>query len=389
MNKKLLLLFLLVHGFCLAVFSNPTDTIRITLPHFCDSIECFGTTYYQDTVAMHWVTHEVGERDTVYIVNIHLGNTVYVEYYDTACVRYFWRGLEITESGDYFNRFQYAAENGCDSVEVLHLLLRPMPEMSAIQGDTLVCQHQYAVFNYPVSNTEQYRYEWYFQDSLVAVNRSRVELFCVTDDAAAGTLGNCRMVIKDNLTECASDTSVEVRVLQYTSPERPQVVRKDNSNVLVCSPEGVSPNDHYRWGYTEKQTAFEMVFDWDFNYFQYDSPINTDLYDYWVEVYRPYGEVSCLNRSYLDNGTPTFTPIYETFSAMAYVHGNQLQIRIENPEQLPVQAVLRDVSGKTLAQFSLGDNPSLTQTLPFRYSSGLYLLSFYAGNQCFTSKIVR
>jgi hypothetical protein len=196
------------------------------------------------------------------------------------------------------------------------------------------------------------------------------------------------MVVSDLYSECGFDTAVRVMVAPFESPSRPEVTRKPGSNILVCSPEAAG-NMHYRWGMTDKVTVEETAYEWDYNYFQYDFPINTDQYDYWVEVYRTYGEALCRNRAYYEDGTATEVPVYDVFSATAFVQDDQLLIRVENPSQQPVYAVLRDVSGKELVQFSLGTAPAVSRNTPFRYAKGLYLLTLYAGNQCLTLKIAK
>lgn len=368
----------------MAALAGPTDTITVRVT-FCDSITWHEVTYHQDTVATYLVSHESG-NDTLYMLYLHLNYSTRTDFYDTACGVYYWKGGTYTESGEYYVHHQ--AANGCDSAEVLHLTMRPGPEQAAIVGDTLVCRNQYAVLSYPVADTNQFRYEWYFGDSLVAVNRSRITWLCPADGGYNDSVALFRMAVSDKFSDCTADTASRVNILAFESPARSEVVRKENSNILVCNP----VNDagvHYRWGVTDKYTAAESVYDWDYNYFQYDLPINTDLYDYWVETYRTYGDVSCRNRAYYEEGTVTFVPEYDTFSALAVAQGDWLQIRVENPTQQSMYAVLRDVSGRTVAQYSLGTASFVHHTAPFPYANGIYLLSFYAGNQCLTIKIAK
>lgn len=384
MHKALPVLFLLFSAFP-SLFATPTDTLRVTAT-VCDSIAWFGEMYSHDTVAQHWVTHEEG-RDTVYILTLYVNQTVYTDIYGTACLSYDTMGQTYTTSGDYeLERYQTA--NGCDSVVMLHLTIIQPPQAHAIIGDTLVCRGQHVTFFYPNDySPEYYWYQWYFAPSSpMGTNVSSI-VWNVGDDSPSSVAVGMQVI--DVQHHCVViDTLLEVRVCEESSPAGAQIVRKSNSNILICNavedPSGIV---HYRWGRTDKQTYEEAACDCDFNYYQYETPINTDLYLYWVETYLIHGDVICRNRTYY--AQPTFSGIdsHDSFDVIACLQGNRLLIQADNPSAERIEATLYDLTGKAIAQWDLGSETSVRRQLPFQYPGGVYLLSVQAGTNRHTTKI--
>ena len=86
----------------------------------CDSYEWYGTTYTESGTYTHIVpTPET--CDSIFILNLEIGNSYSSEQDATACNSYNWRGTTYTESGIYTDFVQ--TPGACDSTFVLNLTL--------------------------------------------------------------------------------------------------------------------------------------------------------------------------------------------------------------------------------------------------------------------------
>lgn len=86
----------------------------------CDSYEWYGTTYTESGTYTH-VVPAPGTCDSIFILNLEIGNSYSSEQDATACNSYHWRGTTYTESGTYTDFVQ--TPGACDSTFVLNLTL--------------------------------------------------------------------------------------------------------------------------------------------------------------------------------------------------------------------------------------------------------------------------
>ena len=96
----------------------------------CDSYEWYGTTYTESGTYTH-VVPAPGTCDSIFILNLEIGNSFSSEQDVTACNSYHWRGSTYTESGTYTDFVQ--TPGACDSTFVLNLTLG-----HDVQNDTTV-----------------------------------------------------------------------------------------------------------------------------------------------------------------------------------------------------------------------------------------------------------
>lgn len=96
----------------------------------CDSYEWYGTTYTESGTYTH-VVPAPGTCDSIFILNLEIGNSFSSEQNVTACNSYHWRGTTYTESGTYTDYVQ--TPGACDSTFVLNLTLG-----HDVQNDTTV-----------------------------------------------------------------------------------------------------------------------------------------------------------------------------------------------------------------------------------------------------------
>jgi hypothetical protein len=383
MRENLLLLLMFLGGFVKVVVGNPTDTISFSAT-FCDSVRWYGTSYYNDTVTSHLITHEFGDRDTLYFLDLHVNHSVNTDIYDTSCHPYYWEGEILEVSGVYVHRF--SAANGCDSTLTLHLVIHPTPYMYNFVGDTFVCRNQLVEFRIedPMSaNT----YCWFWNGLPIATDTTAVQVFVA--DAVEDEIFTLHVEIT-NVFGCQTDTTFHIHNSGYRAPDAVSLVRKGTSRILVCQqtePEEVPVN--YRWGYSDKATSMDYIPqpEWNQRYFQYEE-IDYNRFSYWVELTTDYGTVSCRTRSYYE-GEHSNDPEGEEITTKAYLQGNSVLLDVENPGNSHVFVRVFDSKGQQLQLIDCGDGYQVTRHIAFDYPRGLYLISVNAGKHHVEHKIIR
>ena len=334
------------------------------------------------------VTMDVTVADTGWTVQWFANDTTAEVL--AAGVQYTTDTLPVS-TAPYMYYVQSADEHCQSSREMIIVTVNAIPEMYAIIGDTSVCRNQYVEYRYPVDDSENYRYVWYFfsdpdQDSTLEYNIPVWERYIEDSVSQVITVG---MYVQDLQTNCMNDTSLTIHVSEEFSPDRTQIVRKNNSNILIYNNSSSLPSDiHYRWGYTDKLTFEETVVqDWIYNYYQY-SFIDTIQFRYWVEAYVFYEDDTCRNRTYYLDEVVTIQDYFEDFDVIAFISGNQLQIQVDNPSGQHTVAVLYDMAGRTIAQWDLGIDSVIRKQISFGYPNGIYLLTVQVGNRRHTTKIL-
>lgn len=332
------------------------------------------------------VTLNVTDEDTSWTVQWFADSTTA----DALATGLQYTTNNLDESENPYVYYVQCSDEHCQSSRVmLTVMVNAIPEMYAIIGDTLVCRNQYLEFRYPVEDTENYQYVWYSyfdpdSDSTFGYNLPMWERYIVDSVPQYVIVG---MRVQDLQTNCLNDTTLAIHVCEGFSPDRTKVVRKNNSNILICDNSDFPDNVHYRWGYTNKFTFDENAYDWDYTYYQFSS-IDTSHFRYWVETYVINGDVTCRNRTYYQDDIETGLDQLEQLDVMAFMRGNQLQIQVGNPSEQHTVAVLYDLSGRTIAQWDFGTASVIREQISFGYPNGIYLLTVQVGNRRHTTKLL-
>ncbi|MBP5663721.1 MAG: hypothetical protein J6X16_05575, partial [Bacteroidales bacterium] len=285
--------------------------------------------------------------------------------------------------------YTYANVSCVGTAAVFTITANPNPPVYGITGDSVFCQNQYAVYTYPVENTDHYLYSWFLQDIPVGVNIDRFTYYLAPDSLSYDTNVVVKLEVTDIITGCMSDTSMRLRICSHNSPDTTFVIRKNNTNMLICRPKS-SPDGvvHYQWGYTDKESGNEVIYTWDYNYYQYGHELNTTLYDYWVETYIIYEDVICRNRTYYVVDEPVGVESYnDDFNVLVYQQSGQCRLRITNSGMRHITGGLYDISGKLLQKMDYGKVPVVDKQLDLDYAHGVYVLVLYADGKRYTTKI--
>lgn len=370
---------------------NPVDSSNLTL-EACSAYTWLDTTIYESGTYTQRLSNNNG-CDSIVTMKLTILQPGILHDTIEACdsMRWGYNGNWYYEDNDTdFVILPISALNGCDSIVSLHLTIKHSPEVSDIIGDSTACLNQYIAFDYYIQDTTTYTFHWNINGDNSLINQSPILYHIANDTNLTDSTIPITMQVTDNYSNCSSFTVHNIHVCGDFSPDPSEIIRKPNSNILVCSPETSSFGQvHYRWGYTDKATFNETVNNWDYNYYQYDIPIDTTIYDFWVETYIVYADRTCHNRAYFSQNQTTGFDDIEKFNSIVFVSGNQIVIRYQNPECKDIKANLYDISGRLLFHSDFGTEPSLDTRIPFDYDSGTYILELHTGNRHYTSKITR
>ena len=101
---------------------NPNGLVEIdTVGSGCETFTFLDTVYTESGLYDQLVESASG-CDTLYHIDVTLGQTVTYDFWRVHCYSYTWNGEEYTESGLYQQTF--VAPGGCDSIVTLHLQIR-------------------------------------------------------------------------------------------------------------------------------------------------------------------------------------------------------------------------------------------------------------------------
>ena len=115
---------------------NPSGVVEIdTIGSGCESFT-FMDTIYTESGLYDQLVESASGCDTLYHIDVTLGQTVTYDFWRVHCYSYTWNGEEYTESGLYQQTF--VAPGGCDSIVTLHLQIR---DTITYEWSHQVCDH--------------------------------------------------------------------------------------------------------------------------------------------------------------------------------------------------------------------------------------------------------
>ncbi len=182
-----------------------------------------------------------------------------------------------------------------NSIEVF---VWPLPNQVSIIGNLQPCSNSYDELYQMSSYDSNNNYEWNIQNGQ--------ELF-QSDSFLLGTHwfnsnqeSYLELVQTNIITGCIRETIQEINLLSGISPDKSEIVRITNSNILVCSDS--SENLVYQWGYYDSSNGDTTYLnDSNERYVMLDHDFDNERYDYFVLSSFNYDQYSCSTISYYDN----------------------------------------------------------------------------------------
>lgn len=192
-------------------------------------------------------------------------------------------------------------------------------------------------------------------------------------------------------TGCTNIMILPIHVSNYLSPDICSIIRKPNSNILVCS--DTTDGIQYQWGYTVKATQQEVYINGaTLQYVLLPHNFDTTLYIYWVTTYYNYPSQSCYTKSYFNNAIISSTSV-EQFDNPIKVYpipcADVLHIDFPYRDIIlnKTRLSIKSLSGSIIFQKeSLDEKHQKIDIIPF--PNGVYLLEIISENYQSIHKII-
>ena len=186
---------------------------------------------------------------------------------------------------------------GVDTTNIVFDSILPSPEIIEIQGYSIFCANQHDNFFWILETLADVSYQWEVYGGTIFQQISDSAI-AVDMDPIPGNV-SIELLMTHDLTGCEVFVDKIVTTTNALSPNRTQVIRKPNSDILVC--DDSSANLQYQWGYTQKSSGIDTdIPGANLRYVLLPHSFDSTTYRYWVRTWFDYGagEV-CETMSYL------------------------------------------------------------------------------------------
>ena len=283
--------------------------------------------------------------------------------------------------------YRLQVSSRCDTLYTNNLFIRvnPLPDIQVIAGPDSVCYNQHETYSVEKLNSG-FTYEWLLENgegdlTTGVINTSSIDVLWKIPDSTDSVI----LRVTNDTTGCERDFKFGVAICNEQAPERTTIVRKINSDILVCKEDGQL---FYQWGYTERMSQQEFVID-DSNHRYVLLPHTFDNinYDYWLTL--RHTELSrCYSRSYYAPKNDTvIAPSIVSVSVPSFVSGRIL-IEIQNPDVEQINCSIYNLLGELVARYNLGDAQYISTTLPVMLHTGMYVMHVSMGEFVKSIKLI-
>lgn len=275
---------------------------------------------------------------------------------------------------------------GSEFTNVIFIKVNPLPDSVVISGNEVVCSNEYSTY----SIDEMYagfEYEWYLSDRNVGsitsknLNERVIQVYWNKEN------DSCTIYLKvtNTATQCESINFITVKTRENRSPDTTIIVRKPNSNILVCQE---NEPIFYQWGYTDRVThKRDTIPDSNQRYVQLPMPFDNNAYDYWL-ILRETEYAECYSEShYYPVNDNKVTQPSQNVRVVTNVKDN-LAVAIDNPLEHEVSIDLYSVAGMRLHSQELGNGVYIKQELNVELPQGVYFLKVVIGTEVLTYKLL-
>jgi hypothetical protein len=291
-----------------------------------------------------------------------------------------------------YYRLKITTLNNCDSAisPAIKITVNPLPLAASILGEFNVCRNQHDVLYEVDPLTDGYLYSWSLKKNLgsFVTGQSTNKTYIKWGNVS----GTDTLYLTQNIvsTNCSNNSHTVIHVLSSTAPERTQIIRKPNSNMLICADSSV--NLHYNWGFIPKATQLpEFIPGATNRYVILPHAFDTITYNYFVDTYY---EASCTTRSYI---SPYNLPIgvNELIATenvpLVFPNPSKGVINIllsDNYLKTDINIRLYDLAGRLHLSTIVSSSKLISLTLPPDLQQGLYIIQlFSATNPVFTTRL--
>ncbi len=274
---------------------------------------------------------------------------------------------------------------GVDTSGIHTIKINPRPPIYDIIGSDTVCYSQYETY-YIIEGFPQFDYRW----SLLNHSADVVSQTTIGDTVEVlwklPEITDSIILKTDNrITNCSSVSKKAVTTMNLGAPPRTNVVRKPNSNILVCKES--SDELYYQWGYTIRATNEDVYIEnSNRRYVLLPHDFDDVTYHYWVEL-SPSKESPCYSLSYYEasNDEDIVSPLTNKVFIPSTVRGI-INLTIENINQESVYCQVYSIAGVKQCEYSLGDAALITHSINNLKSGNTYIIRVVIGTEVYTQR---
>tara|TARA_B110000879_G_C11140956_1_gene500321 strand:+ start:169 stop:1818 length:1650 start_codon:yes stop_codon:yes gene_type:complete len=203
---------------------------------------------------------------------------------------------------------------GTDITNILFDSILPSPTIIDILGDSIFCANQHDNFFWINETFSNISYDWQITGGSIFQQISDSALAADMDDVTGNV--DIQLLMTHVQTNCQVQVSKTVTTTSNSSPNRTQIIRKPNSNILVC--DDSSENLIYQWGWTEKSSQVDTEIPGaDLRYVLLPHSFDSTTYRYWVKTTYDYSNGDfCETYSYLGPSPITSDKLIYTYSEL-------------------------------------------------------------------------
>ena len=275
----------------------------------------------------------------------------------------------------------------CDTLYTKNISIKinPLPDAQNISGPNEVCYNQYETYTID-QLIEGYTYQWYINNNhgditTEALNTTSVEILWKDPNQKDAVI----LLITNDITGCERSIIYDIAICNETAPDRTTIVRKPNSDILVCQEDR---DIYYEWGYTDKISQQEYsIENSNQRYVLLPHGFDDSNYDYWLTL--RYDALSkCYSRSYYtEENDSLIIQTSNVVSVPSLIH-KRIPIVIQNENMENVITEIYTISGQLYGRHALGNTNYISTTLPFDLSSGMYIMRVQIGTYVETFKLI-
>lgn len=270
---------------------------------------------------------------------------------------------------------------GFDSTNWIYVKVNPLPDSALINGPTEVCRNQRDLAYKREARNPNYNYNW---GSLLGNIQYGVNLdSCFLFWGLVSGIDSLKLIQTNPITGCTNTMILPVQIKDSESPNRTSIIRKPNSNILICEDQqnGIT----YQWGYIQKLTSIATdIIGATLQYVQLPFAFDTTQLIYYVRTSLD----DCSTISYYKYD-PIPVGIHESInrviSPTLYPNPTTGKILISTVEEIK-GIFLTDQNGKNI-EFNYNANNSIIE-IGNSVSPGIYFIRLAIKDKIFNHKVV-
>ena len=195
--------------------------------------------------------------------------------------------------------FRVEFVNSCGNLisNSIKVIVWPLPEEVSIVGNIEPCSNAYNEYYQSSLYSEYYFYNWNIDNGEITSSDNSFEQethWYYTDQQS-----NLALNLTNVITGCERQITQPINIQDGLSPEKTEIIRINNSNILVCSDS--TDNLTYEWGYDDIVNGETVYLENSNNrYVQLDQDFDNERYNYFVLTSFDYDQYSCSTISYYD-----------------------------------------------------------------------------------------